>query len=63
VFVADGSSVVPRRREPDDRGGRGIALVEAMAVRWGVRDHEGGKQVWADLTPCPAREQPSGSQR
>ncbi|UQU62991.1 ATP-binding protein [Couchioplanes caeruleus] len=63
VLVADGSSVVPRRREPDERGGRGIALIEAMAVCWGVRDHQGGKQVWADLAPCPVHEQPTGSQR
>ena len=63
VFVADGSSVVPRRREPDDRGGRGIALIEAMASGWGVRDHEGGKQVWVDLELCPGREIPSGPQR
>ena len=63
VFVADGSSVVPRRREPDDRGGRGIALIEAMAARWGVQDHEGGKQVWVDLAPCPGLDMSAGSQR
>ncbi|BCJ50869.1 ATP-binding protein [Actinoplanes sp. NBRC 14428] len=55
VSVADGSSVVPRRREPDSTGGRGLALIEAMAERWGVRDHQGGKQVWVALTREEAR--------
>jgi anti-sigma regulatory factor (Ser/Thr protein kinase) len=54
VSVADGSSVVPRRRDPDDVGGRGIALIEALAADWTVRDHEGGKQVRVTLHPCPA---------
>ncbi|GGQ50821.1 ATP-binding protein [Couchioplanes azureus] len=52
LLVADGSSVVPRRREADCDGGRGLALIEALTDRWGVRDHEGGKQVWADLPRC-----------
>ncbi|MEV4639521.1 ATP-binding protein [Actinoplanes sp. NPDC049548] len=54
IFVADGSSVVPRRREPDATGGRGLELIDAMTIRWGVRDHEGGKQVWAELPHCLA---------
>ncbi|MFI7597941.1 ATP-binding protein [Actinoplanes sp. NPDC049681] len=54
ISVADGSSVVPRRREPDDTGGRGLALIDAMTARWGVRDHEGGKQVWVALPSCLA---------
>ena len=33
LSVADGSSVVPRRREPDGSGGRGIMLIDALAVR------------------------------
>ena len=53
LSVADGSSVVPRRREPDDGGGRGIAVIEALSAGWGVQDHQGGKRVWVDLTPCP----------
>jgi anti-sigma regulatory factor (Ser/Thr protein kinase) len=53
LSVADGSSVVPRRRDPDDQGGRGLALIEAMAAGWGVQDHQGGKRVWVELDPCP----------
>lgn len=53
LCVADGSSVVPRRRDPDDTGGRGLAVIEALAARWGVRDHQGGKQVWIELDPHP----------
>jgi anti-sigma regulatory factor (Ser/Thr protein kinase) len=53
VSAADGSSVVPRRRSPDDAGGRGLALIEAFAAGWGVEDHEGGKRVWIQLTRCP----------
>ncbi len=54
VAVADGSAVVPRRRAPDDAGGRGLALIEGMSSRWGVHDHQGGKRVWVELTSCPA---------
>ncbi len=63
VSVADGSSVVPRRRDPDDVGGRGIALIEALAENWTVHNHEGGKQVRVMLLPCPGLEESSGSAR
>ncbi|KUL33365.1 ATP-binding protein [Actinoplanes awajinensis] len=53
VSVADGSPVRPRRRDPDDVGGRGIALIEALADSWTVRHHEGGKQVRVALRQCP----------
>jgi anti-sigma regulatory factor (Ser/Thr protein kinase) len=53
IGAADGSSVVPRRRDADDDGGRGLAIVEALVTRWGVHSHEGGKRVWAQLRRCP----------
>ncbi|BBH69951.1 hypothetical protein ACTI_66360 [Actinoplanes sp. OR16] len=53
VSVADGSAVVPRRREPDGRGGRGLMLVEALTTRWHVEEHQGGKRVRAELRPYP----------
>ncbi|MEU8820524.1 ATP-binding protein [Actinoplanes sp. NPDC048796] len=53
LSVADGSSVIPRRREPDGRGGRGLTLVEACTVRWYVEDFRGGKRVRAHLLPYP----------
>src|SRR3954468_23522794 len=33
----------------DDRGGRGLHLVEALAHEWGVVDAPAGKQVWFAL--------------
>jgi anti-sigma regulatory factor (Ser/Thr protein kinase) len=56
VSVADGSAVVPRRREPDGRGGRGLMLVEALTRRWHVEEHEGGKRVRAELRPYPGTD-------
>jgi anti-sigma regulatory factor (Ser/Thr protein kinase) len=53
VSATDGSSVVPRRREPDGTGGRGLAVIEAFAAGWGVEDHQGGKRVWVELPACP----------
>ncbi|MFJ7494688.1 ATP-binding protein [Streptomyces sp. NPDC097727] len=38
--------------DPDADGGRGLALVEAIAHRWGVEDRTGpGKTVWAQTKP------------
>ncbi|GAC1326498.1 MAG: ATP-binding protein [Mycobacteriales bacterium] len=49
--VRDGTRARPqaRRAEPSDEGGRGLALVAALATRWGVLDDEPGKQVWFEL--------------
>lgn len=49
VSAADGSAVVPRRREADIDGGRGIAMIEALSHSWGVENHNGGKRVWVRL--------------
>lgn len=35
--------------EVDAEGGRGMALVDALADRWGVRLHEGRKVTWCEL--------------
>ncbi|MET8908213.1 ATP-binding protein [Micromonospora sp. NPDC004551] len=51
LSVADGSSVAPRQRTPDDNGGRGLPVIEALSAQWGVREHQGGKQVWVELAP------------
>lgn len=53
LSVADGSSVVPRPREPDGRGGRGLRVIEALTARWDVHDHRGGKRVRVHLLPYP----------
>lgn len=49
VGVTDGSPRRPRALAPSTtgEGGRGIALVVAVASSWGVDPHEGGKRVWA----------------
>lgn len=58
VEVSDGSDTPVRRRAagPDDEGGRGILLLEAMATRWGTRTLPGGgKVVWFWLSPTAGR--------
>lgn len=35
------------RGAEDGEGGRGLVLVEALADRWGVRERDVGKTVWA----------------
>jgi hypothetical protein len=33
----------------DDEGGRGLALVDALATRWGVDADGAGKSVWFEV--------------
>ncbi|WP_344530455.1 ATP-binding protein [Streptomyces albiaxialis] len=43
---------VPVRQDaagPDAESGRGIALVDALAARWGVERHACAKTVWCEL--------------
>lgn len=41
--------------DPEADGGRGLALVEAVAHSWGVDDRTGpGKTVWAQTEPVVA---------
>ncbi len=61
VEVTDSSesALAPRDAKIDEDSGRGLALVESMARRWGVRQAPGGgKTVWfeVDRTPLPAPE-------
>ena len=37
----------PRSTNPEDIRGRGLSIVAALALDWGVRRTSGGKQVWA----------------
>lgn len=41
----------PVRREATDtdESGRGLALLDAVALRWGVRREANGKTVWCEL--------------
>lgn len=46
---AEGSPPDPRIAEPDDEGGRGLLLVDALSTAWGVESTDHGKVVWAEL--------------
>jgi anti-sigma regulatory factor (Ser/Thr protein kinase) len=56
--VIDNSPLVPRRRHyaNDAVTGRGIALVEALAARWGSERDGVGKRVWFELDVDDARD-------
>ncbi len=49
VAVADVGTGEPRLRVPGRSGGRGLLLVDELAVAWGVSHHDDGKVVWARL--------------
>jgi anti-anti-sigma factor len=52
IAVRDQDWRLPRllRDDPDGQGGRGLRLVEWVAVTWGAQPHpEGGKVVWCTL--------------
>jgi anti-sigma regulatory factor (Ser/Thr protein kinase) len=51
VRVHDGSDAVPRQRSTNqsETGGRGLTIVAAIALDWGVRRTGHGKQVWARI--------------
>ena len=38
-----------RSASEHDSTGRGLMIVQAVSSRWGYEDHEGGKQVWAEI--------------
>ncbi|MET0920510.1 MAG: ATP-binding protein [Acidimicrobiia bacterium] len=51
VEVHDASRVAPAPRTAgsSDANGRGLAIIEAMASRWGTDVTDGGKSVWFEL--------------
>ncbi|GAA4966406.1 hypothetical protein GCM10023238_37670 [Streptomyces heliomycini] len=54
--VADASSTSPhlRRAHAYDEGGRGLLLVAQLTQRWGSRQTDRGKTIWAEQ-PLPQR--------
>jgi two-component sensor histidine kinase len=55
VEVFDEGEGRPVRRKADmtATSGRGLALVDAVADRWGVIERDAGKAVWAELDLGP----------
>ena len=49
VSDADVRLPVQRHARDDSLGGRGIAVLDAVAARWGVDRLPGGKRVWFEL--------------
>jgi anti-sigma regulatory factor (Ser/Thr protein kinase) len=45
-----GSSPALRKARETDPGGRGLAIIEALASRWGAEPTRGGNVVWFELT-------------
>jgi len=52
ISVSDGGSGVPQVRHvpPTATGGRGVALVDTLAQRWGSEAAGTGKTVWFELS-------------
>jgi len=46
IAVADSCTRAPRRRT---HRGRGLRIVAHTALRWGWREHDTGKTVWAEV--------------
>ena len=51
VEVTDGSPAAPVKRSYEDEAmtGRGLALVDELADRWGVDERADGKAVWFEV--------------
>jgi len=51
VEISDHSDAMPALRDfdRDAEGGRGLALVHALAATWGADPEPGGKTVWFEL--------------
>ncbi|WP_409180204.1 ATP-binding protein [Amycolatopsis sp. VS8301801F10] len=58
IEVSDSLPDFARGREGYAGGGRGLALIDAIAESWGQTPRPGGKTVWAELDLSP--EDPSG---
>ena len=56
IEVADRSPTPARPKPPSHEGGYGLALVDAMASRWGAEQRSGRNVTWFDLQlPLPGR--------
>ncbi len=53
IEIDDQSPVLPSFREADDRGGRGLPLVDAVSSAWGAHRRPEGKRVWCEVPVRP----------
>ncbi|MFI8189705.1 ATP-binding protein [Streptomyces sp. NPDC085946] len=60
--VADRSGRAPVPRCPDDdaTNGRGLALVDGLADRWGWSVDGAGKRIWCELDRCARPREAAG---
>ena len=52
VADASGRAPVPRCVDGEATGGRGLALVDGLADRWGWSAEGAGKRIWCELDRC-----------
>ncbi|MEU4652606.1 ATP-binding protein [Streptomyces sp. NPDC023723] len=59
--VADTSGRAPvyRCADGDATSGRGLALVDGLADRWGWTRDDAGKRIWCELDRCAGRPEPA----
>ena len=65
VSVRDGlagSLPVVGRPSRESEGGRGLALLEALADRWGIQVDEDSKTVWFEVRSAPEETRPEAVQ-
>ncbi|MFJ2213485.1 ATP-binding protein [Streptomyces sp. NPDC101062] len=53
VWDCESKEPVPTDAADDDENGRGLALIDALALKWGTYPSRGGKVVWAELPVHP----------
>ncbi|HEU5005869.1 MAG TPA: ATP-binding protein [Jatrophihabitantaceae bacterium] len=65
IWVSDTSPAAPAPRNPapNETGGRGLHIVQALTDNWGVRLTNGGKRVWAHVPVRLVRGEPAMSGR
>jgi anti-sigma regulatory factor (Ser/Thr protein kinase) len=56
IRVWDGSDRMPVHQQagPNDDGGRGLTIIEALSTDWGACLEADGKVVWALIGPIPS---------